>query len=472
MSEEIDALNNRINGQQDRIDRIDLRLTAIEIRPVPPSVCERVRGRLHVVGAKLKAAAVPIWATVMTLAVVGPLVFRGCDQDPVPPGPPPTPPPVPAPKGSLLIGVTDNAKERSVELAAILRDETLAKSLRDLAVDWRIVDVQGNAAEYQQHFAKVVADAKLTPPCMILYPAGGTVRVAPEPEGSEDVLAFLQGRPATAPPGHMPFVEVGGHKRYLACRPQKDAKRSAPKGGTFAQAVGLVPQSQWREIKRWASFPAGDWIYDQDGISSCVGNGAAGALRKARALAGMKDVRLAPASVYAQINGGRDQGAVISDSLTAMQEVGALPSAILGDDQKPFYLGQMPRGWKEQARSYRVSQAFRCDTFEEIMSAIQLGYCVVYGVRVGNNFNSFTGDGVAGISRGVGNHCMYGDGAKKLASGKWAVDNVNSWGDDWGPFRNGRCYLVAEHFRPEVQCDAYAVQAATFAPDDPIPFPK
>ena len=54
-------------------------------------------------------------------------------------------------------------------------------------------------------------------------------------------------------------------------------------------------------------------------------------------------------------------------------------------------------------------------------------------MEVGNNFENFTSEGVAGIAGGSGNHCMMADGCKKLANGQFAFDNVNSWGADLGP---------------------------------------
>ena len=218
----------------------------------------------------------------------------------------------------------------------------------------------------------------------------------------------------------------------------------------------------------------GDHSYVAEGIGvhNCVANGATAALRKARFLAGMSDVRLAPGNLYSQINGGQDQGAVISDSLTALQQTGVITSATLGSDEKPFYTRQQPSGWKKEAARFRIEEAYHCANFDDMATALQLGYVVVYGIQVGNNFNSFTADGVAGISSGPGNHCMCSEGLHKLPSGEWALDNVNSWGAAWGPWKNGRCYLVEQHFLGGDQPDAFAVKTAVEDPLDPIKPPK
>lgn len=260
----------------------------------------------------------------------------------------------------------------------------------------------------------------------------------------------------------LPFAMSGGHRRYLACLPPKSDFGGFKK---FASAAPVVPRSQWQTINRRQQFPAPDWILDQDGIGSCVGNGSANGLRKARLLGGQSDVKLSPGALYAQINGGQDNGAVISDALTALQQKGTCSYGTVGET--PFYINQLPSAWSDEAARFRIGQAYHCETFDEIASALQLGFIVVYGIMVGSSFENFDSSGVAGWTRGPGNHCMHADGLALLADGRWALDNVNSWGPSWGPWGIGRCYLSEEHFGHGDQPDAFAIVAAVDDPNDP-----
>lgn len=385
----------------------------------------------------------------------------------------PQPGPAPGPfdpAGSFLVLVTDN-DQRTAEQAALLLDDGLRAWLAEKKVSFRVID-DGGAAYKDGGYEQLLARDGARPPAVVLVGlAGGlpTHRTGPWPRDAEALKQWVLASPHTGPP----FVESGGHRRYLTRLPPSQARFMAPRGGSFREQVSApIPRAQWKEIDSRAKYPAAEWVYDQDGYGACVGNGSTAALRKIRRLSGMTDVRLAPGCTYAQINGGRDQGAVISDSLTALQQTGTVSAKSLGSDQDPHFTRQLPSGWKNEAKRFRIEEAYHLDTFDDMATAIQLGYLIVYGMQVGNNFEAFSPDGVAGVSRGVGNHCMHADGLKKLPNGRWALDNVNSWGATWGPWKNGRCYLVEEHFAPPCQPDAYAVKTAVEDPLDPIRPPK
>lgn len=254
------------------------------------------------------------------------------------------------------------------------------------------------------------------------------------------------------------YDDKSGHRRILNVRaPYPD------RGGLMKwSAVNpVIPRSQWKALDRRKTMP---WFMDQDGAGSCVGNGATGGLRRARLLAGQTDVELSPGCLYAQINGGRDNGAVISDALTALQQTGTCTYATNGE--KPYYTNQLPQNWQQEAARFKIQQAYHAESFDDIVSGLLLGFIPVYGIMVGNNFENFTSEGVAGASNGPGNHCMHADGLVQLASGQFGLDNVNSWGA-WGPWKNGRCVLVEQHFLGGDQPDAFLIQATINDPQDP-----
>jgi hypothetical protein len=381
---------------------------------------------------------------------------------PIPPVPPDPPKPGPTPTGvaDFVVGVTDNAN-RDLKVASILEDHALAKWLDDNKIKWRVFDI-GQAAYTQYKLDIILGQAKVSPPAIVTYANGKVLRAAPAPADSAAVKAFITGKAAS--------VVANGDERLLTRLLPDKAILVHAKIPRWADEKGIIPRDQWKDVDRRAVFGDPDWIYDQDGHGSCVGNGSTGALRRVRYLAGMKDQKLSPGCTYAQINGGRDGGAVIGDSLTALTKTGTCLYTTVGQD--PIYLNRLPKGWKDEASRFKIDQAYLAPSFEELVSGIQLGYIAVYGMQVGGNFSSYDGAGVAGVSRGAGNHCMHADGCKKLQDGRWVLDNVNSWGPNWGPWKNGRCYLIDKHINGADNSDAYLIKGASEDPKEPVRPPQ
>ena len=235
-------------------------------------------------------------------------------------------------------------------------------------------------------------------------------------------------------------IEVDGHVRKLNAR-SSPAKLQAMR--KFADFNPIIPKSQYRDIDRSDFYKGEQWIPDQDGIGECVGCGWAGAARRVRLFEGGNDTKLSPAYIYAHINGGEDRGAVISEGIDVLLKKGTCAYSTLGIE--PFYTHQLPPGSKEEALRFRAADVYRCDSVEELESAIQANFMVVFGAMVGDNFGRWDKYGVAGHDRGPGNHCMMIQGMKKLPTGRYVYHVPNSWGYGWGPFKNGTIYLDQEH---------------------------
>ena len=172
-------------------------------------------------------------------------------------------------------------------------------------------------------------------------------------------------------------------------------------------------------------------------------------------------VQFNPYFVYGLINGGRDQGAFISDALVAMQKYGICPKGDL--PQGVMYQNQFPPSAFTSAKRFRLLKAFRCDTFEEICSAISLGFFCPLGIYVGDNFPRVDSDGVAPLpGGGGGGHCILGVGLKKISRYGWCIKIQNSWGKRFG--HGGYCYIHKGHFS-RMRPDAFAIQSVS---DDPL----
>lgn len=386
--------------------------------------------------------------------------------DPPGPGPQPDPPgPTPGIMASFIVGVTNNAERTQGQV-----DTLLSKSLYDWfqanKIKWRVYDDDETTEFKVLGLDKVLADQKVTAPAIIGW-FDGKPKAVNWLQNVEDVKKFASGKMQQVMfrggPGEFDYILDRGEKRWLTRLPPDEAAklRFAKLAPKFADAVGAIPRSLWKTINRRSVFGP-QFILDQNGHGSCVGHGAVGALREMRFGAGMTDIHLSANCVYGQINGGRDQGAMVGDSLDALKKVGTTKFDTIGTR---IYLSQFPAGWKEEAKRFKIEAAYFTPTTDEIGSAIQLGYTVVMNLEAGGNFGSLDKYGVAGYSSGYGNHCLFLDGYQKLPDGRDAYDCVNSWGTGWG--QSGRCFIVDRHLSTD-QSDTYAIKTATEDPQETI----
>ncbi len=260
------------------------------------------------------------------------------------------------------------------------------------------------------------------------------------------------------------YIDFDGHRRLLASIPSKGMMQSSYPGYQDAgqPMFSLDDIKKILPLNRRALF---NWIFDQNGFGSCVADGWTGALMRARALRGMKFVKLSPGYTYSLINGGRDQGAVISDGGPALIEKGTCEYTIVGD--QPIYTRQMPGTASANALKYKVGSVYHVNSYIELLSALATGvYIVVYGYQVGNSFMHPDSNGVAGHDRGPGNHCNHADGMTLLPDGRIVLDDVNSWGTSF--MAGGRCYIDEQHlFGGGDQPDVCVLSAPLEGPDEP-----
>ncbi len=399
------------------------------------------------------------------------------------PGPGPGPAPLPATGEHVVVVVDDSAP--SIPQALIL-DGPLSRSLKlagKLCIT-SLTDPMTKAKGYDQ---------LLTPaggaPAVIVLDGNGGLATKPQrlPTDAKAWHDLLEASLVNLPPPltqwpspravdrggptvggidkGQPYVDEGGHKRFLTARTDARKLQALPRYGDH---FPTFPEAEWYEVNRHNLFGDQSWIYDQNGHGSCVGNGWVGALRRVRVLAGMNDVNLSPAFLYAQINGGQDQGAVISDGIAALTKNGVCAFSTMGQD--PIFWRSISAAAKEEASRFKLVDAYRCETWEETVSAILTGrFLPVYGYMVGNSFGRFDQYGVAGHDRGPGNHCNHAEGLKKLPDGRWVLDDVNSWNFKWGPFHNGHVYLDKQHlFGGGDMPDVCVIRVAGRDPKDPF----
>lgn len=253
------------------------------------------------------------------------------------------------------------------------------------------------------------------------------------------------------------FVEAGGDRRLLGCLPPR-AECSLPRYGKSYSVGDILPRSQWKDV----SFRGFDNpIDDQNGHGACVGFGSDGGFDIARNLGGQAKVDCSPWFNYAMVNGGRDQGAIVEDSMVSLRDNGTPLDSTVPD--KAWHKSMIPGAAFEEAKRFRILQAYQQKTFDEMASGIMLGRPSVFGVCIGNRFSP-NSEGILPNWDGanVGGHCMVAIGLKSIG-GKWYLEVRNSWSTRWGAA--GYCFMPESYFVGQRWgVDAYAIVAAT---DDP-----
>lgn len=256
----------------------------------------------------------------------------------------------------------------------------------------------------------------------------------------------------------LPAIKFDGVYRVLACR--FSTPESLEGFPLFRSLMGALPQSRWKEIDL-SHFK--NPIWDQGTTSACVGMATTAGMQVGRMQSGRSFLEFNPYFVYGLINGGRDNGAMISDGLRALREFGtcvknALPRGMM-------YKRQFPQTAFANAKQNRLGQVLRCGNFNEICSAITLGFVCPLGIMVDGNFPRINSEGVSPVAsgRGGGGHAILGVGLKKSRRYGWLIKIQNSWGRSFGI--KGYSYIHKGHFR-FFGPDAFAVQSLVITEGD------
>jgi hypothetical protein len=189
----------------------------------------------------------------------------------------------------------------------------------------------------------------------------------------------------------------------------------------------MVPQSKRKDIAnlKWPQQRRTiRKIYSQQRTSACVGFGSAQALEitRTRRYGTKNHISLSGMSVYKEIGKSLMSGAMISDGMRQIVNVGALPLAN-EENNEQFNLTwgivdwstRFPSGWEKHASSFRVSKWATARGSDEIESALLNDFC-----------------GIVGRSR----HCVPYVGLTWSKNSPVAAYG-NSWSKHWGDFGIG-----------------------------------
>lgn len=241
----------------------------------------------------------------------------------------------------------------------------------------------------------------------------------------------------------------------------------------FADSKPMLTMDQTRDLladkdrtPAVTLFPAAQWIANQGGRGSCNGYAGAKALQRARVKRGLPLVKLSGEGLYAQINGGRDQGSMLDDGMKCMIDSGVPPEDMVPHEE--YLWSKISQEAKAACGRFRAHEAYRVDTDEEMACGIALGYVGVIAVHVTNAYNRIDADGVVSATDGPGNHAVCVEDARwrdnefqYLVPGSWGLQ-LHDQGRGWHSWRR--------HLRTTVTYHAfYLIRSVSEDTNNPLP---
>lgn len=235
----------------------------------------------------------------------------------------------------------------------------------------------------------------------------------------------------------LPVLTIHGQRRILAAkRPDRFA---ASNFKSFSSIQSALPRSQW-VARDYRNF--GSPTKDQGQHGSCSGHAGVKAFDVGRRIAGMPNIALSSTFPYSQLNGGRDNGASVSDNMLVLMRTGTCLESTCGVDQ--IFTRQIPRTATQEAANYKLQEAYVLRTFDDFGTALTLGYTAAIGIMIGENFARLDANGIAPLPvTTIGGHAMGVVGLAKI-NGQWVLLLQNSWGSTFG-FGGGFCYITESH---------------------------
>lgn len=224
----------------------------------------------------------------------------------------------------------------------------------------------------------------------------------------------------------------------------------------------ITDRKKWEEIteKRVAEGHKGlpglvKWILNQKNEGSCVGFAGTAMMQLLSALVlGLDNaIQFSGTSLYKQIGRSPGSGAMVSDCLDALIEVGLLPldtpenRAKYGNAVMPAngFHTPWPADWKNTAKRFRAVEFYTINSVEALVTALLYGH----PVQVGREGHSILYLGIV------------------FKNGKMYILYVNSWGE-WGQGAGDHSYGFGLDTESQLRKSAnwaFSARTATFDPN-------
>ena len=182
-----------------------------------------------------------------------------------------------------------------------------------------------------------------------------------------------------------------------------------------------------------------EFCIDQGPLGQCNGVAACSALQRAFIRNGLKDCpRLSSNWLYAQINGGRDNGSMLDDGMKQLQL--GVPRWKPGHERK-YKKREFTKSDNDAAGEFRSLECYGVETETELATGLALGFTAVVAVHVTNSWFKMNSKNIVNESNGVGNHAVVIDDCSiDEKTGAFLFDHVGSWGPNLHD--HGRAFLT------------------------------
>jgi hypothetical protein len=222
--------------------------------------------------------------------------------------------------------------------------------------------------------------------------------------------------------------------------------RAWNKFGT-SEETKLVKRSDWQLRDGISDRPAigPTRIKNQGQTNECNAFAICYAMEAVRRVSGGSDIPLSPGYIYGNINYGHDNGSLLEDGLAWVLRNGTVPANVVAELEWRVFPPNAP----DIAQNFRVLEWWLCPTFEEMGTAVQYGFPVVFGIPWGpeeaiDNNGWLPDDPAGGVA---GGHAMCAMGVVKKGQ-NWGLLTINSWGEGWG--RNGWHIVPERRFKNQM----------------------
>lgn len=243
---------------------------------------------------------------------------------------------------------------------------------------------------------------------------------------------------------------IAGVERRLGCWPRTaEPGEIYPLWGTRPPAK-IIPREDWTPVD-WSHFV--DKVLDQDGQGACNAFASVQAVHVLRRMLGLPFVELSAGNLYGRINGGRDAGSTLVDAIRELEKRGVCTAQTV--PHLEWQQHRWPKGWEEEAKKFRVQEAYDCPIFDYIASALLCGFVVNVGIMIGHNFEPDRSGWIPPRRGEAGGHAMCAVGLLRRGS-EWGVKIVNSWGPSWG--LDGFAIVPESYFRTPLWTDGWALR--------------
>lgn len=194
-----------------------------------------------------------------------------------------------------------------------------------------------------------------------------------------------------------------------------------------------------RRVPARKRFPGKQFIKNQGRRGSCNGYAIAKTIEKMRVARGLAHIPLSGEFIYAGLNGGVDRGSGLKPGKQFAEMTGTVPESMVPHQE--YLMRRIPKEVQQQAFRFKGLECYAAPDEENLIAGHAYGFLAIVAVQFSSAMQRLDRNGVAGSSRGPGNHSV-GTDDLRFRNGRAEFDFVNSHGLQYG--EEGRAWITWE----------------------------